>query len=390
MGLQLVKPNTFINNTYIEAKGNNRLVTWDIAKVSFISHPFLGSGFNNFSYDYQKYFSHEILKEENPEFYFNQPHNVIWEYASNNGVLGLLSFFSLLIFTFLALFIGKEDDYKKERSIKIALIGALFGYFVQNFFGFDTPVTYLMLFFLIGIAMGLSNKEWVINVSEKYKNLLKIKAGILIAICLIGVVIFIILPIKEFREWGNLVSSKNSKERISIRENVQKISLFGGIVDSVNGADKFYDFFTKNLSSDVRENKKLYEDEIQSILKQLEEGIKKQPNEIQAYIKYSQFLSLEIFMKGEMNDVLWNKSYDSIKKALTINPRNPEIYLLLAQTYILKEDFKNVYFAIHKALEIGPKYKKSYDYANKILKIKPDADFQKFINEMMIKNDIKL
>ncbi len=381
-GFQLVNPKSYLNRSYVQVKDETRFIAWNAAQGSFKDHPFLGSGFNNFSYNYQKYFTSDILKEKIPELYFNQPHNVVWEYASNNGVLGLISFLSLLFFTFFALFQYKEDDEKKYRNIKIALIGALFGYFIQNLFGFDTPVTYLMLFLLIGLAIGESKKEWLFSISDQKRNVYKFISILVIILSLMTVVLFVFLPLKEFKKWGISSSSNNIKERILTRNNLQDISLFGGSFDSSYIGGKFYNTYVENVDKIDDSNKSLYLEEIKSIINQLDIDIKKQPNEIRAYIIASQFINLQIYISKTVDEEIWNKSINYIKKALILNSQNPKTYIQLAQTYILKEDFKNAHLSIRQAIAIAPSYTKSYEYARELLKINPDTNFQKYVDDM--------
>ena len=149
-GSQLTEVNSPLYKVYVEQKGENRYIAWDIAEKSFSDNLLLGSGFHNFSYNYQKYFNPFIFNSRIPEAYFAQPHNIILEYASNNGILGLVSFLALLFFVFVGLFKDKKDEEKNIKNLRIIMIGVLFGYFIQNLFGFDTPITYLLLFLVIG------------------------------------------------------------------------------------------------------------------------------------------------------------------------------------------------------------------------------------------------
>lgn len=382
IGLELVRPTSPLHRIYVEQKGENRFIAWDAAKRGFADHPLLGSGFNNFYYNYQKYFTSEILELKNPEFYFSQPHNIVFEYASNNGLLGLLSYFGLLIFTFLALFGIKEDEDKGIKMIRVTLISVLFGYFVQNLFGFDTPTTYLMLFLVVGIAIGLSKKEWIFNISDKRNGIIKFILSLIIVISFVSIFLFVILPRVEFRRWGEIVSTDSMEKRISLREGVQDISFFGGVADSTYVAENFFYLYKENINQINDSNRNLSQDEIQSTIDQVEKDIIRQPYEIRSYIMINQLLNMEIFIKGKIDEDMWNQSYDNIQKALILNPQNPEIYLLLAQTYTINKDFKNAYLSVRQAIVIDPTYTKSYEYARKLLKIKPDVDFQKYVDDI--------
>lgn len=380
-GLRLVNPTSSLHHIYLEAKNENRFVTWDMAQSSISAHPLLGSGFNNFSYTNQKYFSNDILKEGWTEFYFLQPHNVIWEYASNNGGLGLLSFFALLALTFFALFKTTNDD-KKERNIRIILIGTLFGYFIQNLFGFDTPATYLILFLLIGIAVGLSKKEWIFSPRDKVNGSIKIISSLFVLTSFASMVLFVVYPVNELNKWGKIISTEDINQRISDRAGIQGTSLFGGVYDDAFVAGKFYNLYARDINNVNDSNRDIYAKEIQSVVDQVESDVLKQPNDVYPHIILNSLLNMEFYITGKTDMNIWNQSYGNAKIALALNPQNPETYLQLAQTYILKEDFSNAYISLRQAIVIAPSYTKSYDYARKILKLIPNKSFEKFVNDM--------
>lgn len=382
-GVRLMNPTSHLHKVFVADKGENRFISWSIARASFAENPLLGNGFNNFSYSYQKYFTSDILKEANPEFYFYQPHNVVLEYASNDGVLGLISFLALLAFTIIALFTGCEYDEKKYKYIRVALIGALFGYFIQNLFGFDTPTSYLMLFTLIGLAVGVSSKEWTFEISKERHDMFKFIASLVVIVSLVGMIVFVFLPYAEFRRMGRLVATTESlKDRIALRGGIQDISFFGGVFDSSYLAGKYFDLYKGSANQVNDSNKSLYLEEVQSTVNFLERDMVKQPNDAYSHIILNSLLNMEIYIKGSTDIELWNYSFNDIQKAIALNPQNPETYLQLAQTYILKDDLPNAFTSIRQAIETAPNYKKSYDYARKILVIKSDAKFKKFVDDM--------
>lgn len=379
---QLVKPNSRIHNVYVEAKGENRFLAWDIAQKNFAEKPLLGSGFNNFSYTYQKNFNRKIAEEKDREFYFNQPHNVILEYSSNTGVFGLMAFLSLLFCTFLAFFYKKDDEDKRYVKVKIVLIGALFGYFIQNLFGFDTPVTYLMLFFVVGLAMGESKKEWLLLISNKYHNLIKFLASLAIIICMICMVLFVILPLKEISDWNKVISLENTKERVLIMGKMQDVSLLGGVSDSAYLAGKVYNVYTSKLSEVNDKNRDLALNEIDAVIGLLDKDIRRQPYDVDSYLISSHLLNMKLYLNKKLDDETWNKSYKYALEANKLNPNSPDTDILIAQTLILKNDFDNGYKYIRQAIEVAPGYIESYIFAKKILDIKPNKDFEKYVNDM--------
>jgi len=384
IGIRLVNSESSLHQVYLETKGGNRFIAWDSARQSFWDHPILGSGFNNFSYNYQKYFTPDIYESNNPEPYFRQTHNIILEYASNSGVLGLISFLSLLFFVFISLFQIKKEDEKRDIILRIVLIGSLFGYFIQNLFVFDTPATYMILFLLIGIAIGINKKEITIIIQDKYDTLIKILLLLFIIINLFFIFIFTILPLVEYRMWGSIGVDK-IKDRINTREKVQQISLMGGISDSAYLSEYFFDVYKNNFSKINDNNKDEYLAEIDSVINQLNKDLEKQPYEIRAYIILSKIYNLKFLLADKFDEESWNNSYNNIQKALSINQKNSEIYLLLSQLYILKKDYNTAINFVRQAIIMNPTISKYYDFSKKLLKLSPNKEFEKYITEMEAK-----
>ncbi len=389
-GSQLTEVNSPLYKVYVEQKGENRFIAWDIAEKSFSDNLLLGSGFHNFSYNYQKYFNPFIFNSRIPEAYFAQPHNIILEYASDTGILGLISYLLLLFFVFIGFFINRKDEEKGIKNIRLIMMGLLFGYFIQNLFGFDTPITFLLLFLVIGIAIGLNKKEWVFEIEEKQNIIFKVLASVFIMLSFLALFIFVISPIRELKQWAKAPALDNVEEKIIIIDKMQKISLFGGVWDSSFLASKFYSSYIQKINQINDTNKHLYVKEIDSLINQIEIDIERQPNEIRSYIAIGQLLNLQMNIEKKVDEEKWNKLHNYLNKAREINSLNPEIFMFLSQTYLLKQDFDNAYLTARQAIEIAPFYKRLYDYANNLMIIKPNPEFKKYITEKSIKWNINL
>jgi hypothetical protein len=287
------------------------------------------------------------------------------------------------------LFFNKVNEEKRTKILKISLMSALLGYFIQNLFVFDTTITYLMLFLVIGISSGLSIKYWEFEIPLKFRKLKNILSTICIVLYLFLMYIFVILPLKESLRWGEIAKVENLSKLIELRKNSQNISLFGGVEDSSILATEFYNFYLSNIEKIDNSNRKFLIDEIDSIINQLKNDIEVQPNNARSYLILGKLLSLKIMINGTFNEVLWNESKNNLDKSLELKPKNPETYLSFAQLYILKKDFNTTKLYIKQTILMVPQYRDSYRIAKIIQDLKPDADFQKFVEEMILKNEIK-
>jgi hypothetical protein len=246
-----------------------------------------------------------------------------------------------------------------------------------------------MLFLVIGISSGLSIKYWEFEIPLKFRKLKNILSTICIVLYLFLMYIFVILPLKESLRWGEIAKVENLSKLIELRKNSQNISLFGGVEDSSILATEFYNFYLSNIEKIDNSNRKFLIDEIDSIINQLKNDIEVQPNNARSYLILGKLLSLKIMINGTFNEVLWNESKNNLDKSLELKPKNPETYLSFAQLYILKKDFNTTKLYIKQTILMVPQYRDSYRIAKIIQDLKPDADFQKFVEEMILKNEIK-
>ena len=153
----------------------SRLLLWQESWRAWQSRPILGFGPENFSIAANKYFDARLAKYE--AYSFDRAHNFIFDHGVETGWLGLLSYLMMIgaagwalvlfvipaphqvwdklqrkseIYSSLSVKGGGEGFSSKPESLLIFL-SLLVAYFVQNFFIFDSFVSYLMLFFTLAI-----------------------------------------------------------------------------------------------------------------------------------------------------------------------------------------------------------------------------------------------
>jgi len=381
--LNFVNPDSNLHKVFVEVKGENRFIAWDIARKGFLERPLLGFGFDNFGYLYHREYR-ESEMGDNVEF-LSKPHNIIWEYLSNNGILGLISFFVLLFFIFYSVFKFNDNEENEQfKILRITIIGILFGYFVQNLFIFDTVVTYFMFFLIIGMAMCLSLKYWNININNE--NLKNIFSFIFIVILIIMFIIFSYLPWKEATKWGNLFFNRNLSETKMTREGLQKISFFGGIEDSTDMANKKLNLYIENAYKINESNKAVFLDEIDSITRNLEKDILKQPNSYNSYVVLSSLLSFKMFLLGHLDNNIWDQSYNSLIKAEKLSPNDPRAYVVFSQLFVYKKDYNQARLFLKKALGIAPLNENSLKFAHKLQELNFNKDFEEYIKNIETSN----
>ena len=131
-----------------------RLATWNAALRGFYDKPIFGWGMENFYQVFDKYFPTVIYDKEDAVVWFDRPHNIIIQYASEGGAVGLalyLGFIGFLIYYLLR--------YQKKNYIGIIFSSFLIAYIGQNLFVFDSLNSSMPFYFMIGFISHLVLRE---------------------------------------------------------------------------------------------------------------------------------------------------------------------------------------------------------------------------------------
>lgn len=200
---QLVKPDTYLHNKFIESASGTRFVFWDIAQKSMDEHPYFGYGPENYMIAFSKNFDIKILDDTHShEAWSDKAHNIYFDTGVSGGYP---SIFLYCIFL-LSLFYGVYKAYKNGKISRLqagALWGLIIGYIFQNLFIFDSPVSIIALFMLSGIIYSLQGdsikeKFSKINTNSIYRNILVVSLVIFFIASFIN---FSYLPLKKSREF---------------------------------------------------------------------------------------------------------------------------------------------------------------------------------------------
>jgi len=393
-GQALVKEGSSINKIFTQEKSENRFIAWNIAKQGFTDNPILGIGHNNYIYNFEKYYNPDFYKKGNAVERFIEPHNVVWGIASNGGIVGLVGYLGLLMSLFITLskVRGKDDD----KRVGLILASLVFGYFIQNLFVFDTTSTYLSLFVIVAIGLGLSEyKEW--QLSPRYSTVNKSLIILAVILSFLSLKIFYFDPSTESKRMNKILNeTKNMGDFASIRDGLSSRSYFGGVMDYTYQAEKLFKIYQKSLYKVDEENKEVFLKELDSLVLNLEELIEKQPNFGDSHLVTAELLNLYMLAEAKngeiikldgknLNEKIWAKSFGHLSKYFELHASSPQGLMAFSQLYMIKGDFEKSKEYIKSYLSLAPEYKEGYDFARGLLKIKPDHELESFIDQMQKK-----
>lgn len=149
--------------------GERRIWAWQSAWEGVKERPLLGWGPENFSVVFDKYFvpSH-FDPNYGGETWFDRAHSVIFDYAAETGILGLLAYLGLWVFYYIQFFkflrvrknivVGEESskDNKRFGAREIFVFALFFAmpvvYIVTGATLFDVLPIYIMLFIFLAFT----------------------------------------------------------------------------------------------------------------------------------------------------------------------------------------------------------------------------------------------
>jgi O-antigen ligase len=131
-----------------------RLWTWGSAWQGFKERPILGWGPENFSPVFDKYFDpRHFVPGKNTETWFDRAHSVFFDYLTETGMLGFLSYLAMFAVFYWELFKKGSTLKKSYGPVAIALMISLpAGYLVQGIAIFDVLPMYINLFLFLAFG----------------------------------------------------------------------------------------------------------------------------------------------------------------------------------------------------------------------------------------------
>ncbi len=136
-----------------------RLWTWNSAWQGFKEKPILGWGPENFSAVFDKYFDpRHFVPGQQSETWFDYAHSIIFDYLSETGILGLLSYLAIFGIFFREWF-RKKFDSGGGTVLKALMVAMPVGYLVQGLALFNVLPIYINVFLFLAFACNQFYQE---------------------------------------------------------------------------------------------------------------------------------------------------------------------------------------------------------------------------------------
>ncbi len=131
----------------------NRLIVWGVGGQGFLERPWQGWGWENFNVPFNKYFNPAITRDIGSQPWYDRAHNTIVEIAVATGIFGLLTYLTLIGWAVSLIWRGQKTN-QFSFSASLLLTTLLLVHFLQNLFVFDTLISYLLFFLILGFIQS--------------------------------------------------------------------------------------------------------------------------------------------------------------------------------------------------------------------------------------------
>ncbi len=343
----LIKDTSFVTKSPVLSRfspqslistASTRSSVWNIAFQGFKERPILGWGQENFNYVFNNYYDPVMF---NQEPWFDRSHSVFFDWLIAGGILGLLSYMSILVGALW--YIWKSTLFSvAEKSI---LVGLLVAYVFQNLFVFDNLLSYFLFASLLAYIhrsrmfseVEIDN-EATVDFSP-YAATFIIIAGIFTVYVVNVPALFanraMIQGFIDVQE-GRIDESVNNFNRglayesfgnIEVREQIAQVGLQ---IASLS-----------NISEEQKQNMIVLGE------KALKDQIKETPLDIRHYVLLGSFLN---------SFSQFDEAINVLTKALELSPQKQLILFEIATSYLNKGEPDKAFEYFEKAYNLAPQF----------------------------------
>lgn len=327
-----------------------RFTVWGMAYEGFREKPLLGWGVGNFNVVFNKYYKPELFGEEP---WFDRAHDVFFDWLTNAGIIGLLSYLSLFIASLYYL-LFKESKHISLNG-RIILTGLLATYFIQNIFVFDNLISYILFFTILGYIHSMYKTDWVSEKARKITNIQFPDSAVFVVapilIILLGVSVFYInvKPIQTARGMIIALSTTNENEGIEYNERIIEKAIDNGYLGKQEVSEQYIQF-----AFNISRNNSIPEKDRLNLLNRAQikmvEMVEIRPLDARPKLFLGTFLSQFQDFEGALK---------YLEEARALSPNKQSILSSLSNIYIATGDFEKAFELSKKSLSLESKNKEA-------------------------------
>lgn len=338
----------FSSISFNDSSTQTRFTIWKMGYEGFKERPILGWGFENYNLIFNKYYEPSLYGQES---WFDRAHNVFLDRLTQGGVLGLLAYLSLFIFSVYYLLVKRE---KLGFSIGEAgiLIGMFTAYFFHNLFVFDNLISLILFLTFVGYVHSRFVPQDEIESTNKLNET---SFAISSALTFVGFILIVyvvnvpaFLSCRGLLNGIQLASLNKTEEALASFEDAIKYDSFGS-----SEAREHLSMFAGKIIQQQGVDNNLKLKVFNTAVSELKKQIELNPTDA----RYLTFLGVLYNKAGQYDNAI-----ETTNKAIEFSPKKQVLYIELAGSYLNKKDYANAIEAAKIAFELDT----SFDDARKV------------------------
>ncbi|MBI4435308.1 O-antigen ligase family protein [Candidatus Uhrbacteria bacterium] len=320
-----------LQEVFITATSESRLVVWNMAWRAFLERPLLGWGPETFSHVFVAFYDPCFGSDAcGVGYWFDRAHNIVFETLVGSGLLGALAYvFALSAPVFVLWRRYASGDIPRTSPIFVTTLLAM--YVAQNLTGFDSIPSLLFWFLVLGFAQ--SSVEGRLPVGHP-RVLKRRQVAIPIITTVLAMCVFpalVLVPWQGFRAVYASIDAPNMQEHLAQYETAVTVSNVG-----LNYRRSFMTHKTNALlwytpRSSVEQVATSVSQELALAREALQDTISRSPWSLGAYLQLGRlyqiegrFFRSEAFEQGEL----------VLRRAMAVSPNNPHPAWALASVLL--------------------------------------------------------
>lgn len=351
--LQLDFFKTKISDILQSGSIQSRMIVWQIGWDGWKERLLLGWGQENFNIPFAKYFIPELPLTQ--DIWYDRVHNIILDTGVTSGILGLLSYLSIFVVSFVTLFkLFKKIIERRNVFFPLGMVALLAVYLAQNIWVFDMISSYVMFFLSLAFINFLTSSPKEKTVRRKSNPLCSF-VGALLIIATITVLYF-----------GNVQVARAS--RAAVR------GLYFPLEQSIASFEKAFKLSPISkfeipeqisvriieLASQTNQDKTLFNKGLALAEEKLKDNIEQNPFNFRYKLFLGRFYNNLYQITGDKEKL--SLAEETMNQAEELSPRNEQVYWVLGQTYLFEGKYDEAIISLKKGVDLEPRLAQSHWY----------------------------
>jgi len=369
--------NSFLRSlSFQKATFQTRLISWRAAAVDFHNHWLFGTGFGNYAIIFDQHFDSKFFDYLKTESYFDRAHNNLIDIASTTGVVGLLSYLSVLVAALYYLrrnfkrngaYAGTADPAGRRNLEILLLVALIAAYFIQNLVVFDSYVTYIGLMMMLGFIYWQSAPSADEMAAAPVRRFLVsrqwegVAAVILIMLAYIFASQYNLKPWRMFQGvivgYTDILSGRFTSGVLAYQK-----ALVGTPLDR-DGRVTLINLLNANQASLDNVPKEGANAVLDYVIGLAEENVAENPDDSLMQLQLAQVLDAAArfnYQDLEKFNDYSRRSLQAMDRAIAASPGRAPLYLIQTQMLLLRGDKEEAVKSVEYAISLNPRYEEPY------------------------------